>query len=186
MTDRAGDWLITYTGKRFYPLDPREDEIDIADIAHGLALTNRFTGQSKWPYSVAQHCCLMSEYVFHKTKSRLQAKRALLHDAAEAYICDLPRPFKQFLPAYKAVEDHILTKLEYKFNIDKIITPEIKEWDNDMLVTEARALMNGEHWWEGSGYPDPIEGLNIHSWTWRQAEAIYIDMYEELYGESVS
>lgn len=58
-----GDWMQTYTGRRFYPLDPRSDEIDPADIAHALSLLCRYGGHVDRFYSVAEHCVLMSEWV---------------------------------------------------------------------------------------------------------------------------
>lgn len=63
MTARVsrGDWMQTYTGRRFYPLDPRPDEIDPEDIAHALSLLCRYGGHVDRFYSVAEHCVLMSE-----------------------------------------------------------------------------------------------------------------------------
>lgn len=60
MTQRRGDFICTYTGRKFYPLDPRPEDVCIEDIAHALALVNRFGGHTRVPYSVAQHsvlCC---------------------------------------------------------------------------------------------------------------------------------
>ncbi len=52
-SNRKGEWIQTYTGKQFWPLDPRPEDIDIEDIAHALALTCRFNGHCDYFYSVA-------------------------------------------------------------------------------------------------------------------------------------
>ena len=81
----------------FWPLDPREDEVDIRDIAHGLATTNRYGGQFPAPFSVAQHSCMVSELC-----QPANALVALLHDAEEAYTGDLIKPLKA-IPELKAI-----------------------------------------------------------------------------------
>jgi len=77
-------FIQTYSGKRIDFENPDPDQIDIVDIAHGLSNLCRFSGQSKYFYSVAQH----SFYVSLVCKeNKLQA---LLHDATEAYMADVP------------------------------------------------------------------------------------------------
>jgi len=87
MAARIGDWIQTYTGKRFWPLDPRPEDVDILDIAHSLSLLCRFTGHTSSFYSVSQHSILVAQEV--PKRLRLWA---LFHDAAEAYIGDIARP----------------------------------------------------------------------------------------------
>ena len=82
-------WIVTYTGKRFYPLAPRAEDVDIRDIAHALSLTCRFSGHTPWLYSVAQHSVLCATLVPQELRIH-----ALLHDAAEAYLFDAARPIK--------------------------------------------------------------------------------------------
>lgn len=177
-SDRSGDFIITYTGGRFYPMDPREEDINIEDIAHSLALINRFTGHTKFPYSVAQHCYWAS--VLTPAEHKLAA---LLHDASEAYVNDIARPVKVNLPDYQAVEDHIQEIICKKFGVD-VFHPEVKKADNIMLVTEARVLCNGEGWWNDDRYPPPAD-LPIDPWDWQYAEDLYIKRFEELGGFDV-
>lgn len=54
-------WFQTYTGRVWRPLDPQPEDVVQEDIAHALALTNRFNGATREPYSVAQHCCLVAD-----------------------------------------------------------------------------------------------------------------------------
>ena len=83
-------YVSTYTGKQFFPLDPQQDQVDIEDIAHGLAYQCRFNGQTRYFYSVAQHSLIVAGLV----PKRLYLA-ALLHDAAEAYMGDMVKPLKQ-------------------------------------------------------------------------------------------
>lgn len=84
-----GPFMMTYSGQKFHLLDPRPDEVHIYDVAHHLALQNRYAGATKFPYSVAQHSVLVSRIVPSE-----YAIYGLLHDAAEAYCQDQIRPMK--------------------------------------------------------------------------------------------
>ena len=153
MNEYDGRWIATYTGKKFHYLDPQPDEIDIVDIAHALSLTCRFSGQCREFYSVAQHSYLMTSLVPDEYKLH-----ALLHDASEAYLPDLPRPEKAELPKFKEMENIILEAVYRKFTpIYQQGIIEVKNADNIMLASEARALMSNTDGWaalpEPSGVP---------------------------------
>jgi len=90
-------WIATYTGGRFYPLDPRPEDVCIADIAHSLSQICRFNGQTLQFYSVAQHSVLVSKLLGQGGPSPIHEFMGLKHDAAEAYLCDLVRPIKREL-----------------------------------------------------------------------------------------
>jgi hypothetical protein len=173
---RRGDWIITYTGKSIYPLDPKQDEICIEDIAHSLSLLNRFCGHTKFPYSVAQHSIECSYVVPEK-----YALEALLHDASEAYMADLPRPVKYSIPEYQNLEADLLYEIAKKFNIiDTYRSPEVKDADYRMLVTEARQLCNGPSWWENPKYPLPYLSIEIEEDHWRDVESTFLQRYYEI------
>ena len=63
MDERKGDWMQIFTGKKFWPLDPKSEEVDIKDIAHSLAFQCRFNGHSNYFYSIAQHSVIVSKIV---------------------------------------------------------------------------------------------------------------------------
>jgi uncharacterized protein len=129
-------WILTASGKYFDFADPQPDQIDILDIAQGLANECRYTGQCRAYYSVAQHCVLASRIVLPQ-----YALEALLHDASEAYCKDIPRPLKQMLPDYQAVENRVHKVIREKFNLPEVESHEVKRADLILLATERRDLM---------------------------------------------
>ena len=152
MDEYGGNWITTYTGKKFHFLAPQPEEIDIEDIAHALSLTCRFAGQCKSFYSVAEHSIRVADIVPEQYKLH-----ALLHDASEAYLPDLPRPIKAGLPYFKEMENVILRAVWNKFIPSGVYENYgvIKEADNILLATEARDLMdNTDDWAE---LPPPLK-----------------------------
>lgn len=132
------DWIQTFTGKQFWPLEPRIEDIDINDIAHALSNLCRYGGHVNYFYSVAQHCVLVSRVVPPE-----QALRGLLHDAAEAYLIDLPRPIKRSpgMEAYCAAEKTLQRAIYQRFGLSPNDPDCIKTADNQLLRTEQRDLM---------------------------------------------
>ncbi len=144
LTPRNGDWLQTFRGIEFYPLDPRVEEIDIFDIAHALSNLCRFGGHSSHFYSVAEHSIRVSGLLPPELKLG-----GLLHDATEAYLVDVPRPIKRFLDNYTHIEDRLADCISKRFSrfglpLLDFKDPQIKTADNTMLMTEAAQLL-GPH-----------------------------------------
>lgn len=123
--------IRTYTGKVFdlKILDP--ESICIEDIAHGLSLTARFGGHLEKLYSVAQHSFYVSQNV-----SRENQLAALLHDASEAYMGDMPSPFKKMMPDFKQCEDNLMKVIAKKFGFEYPLHSEIKKADAYLLKIE--------------------------------------------------
>lgn len=134
-----GSWIETFSGAHVTPLNPKPDMIFMVDIVHALSNICRFTGHSKVFYSVAQHSILVSRLV-----SKTFIKEALLHDAAEAYLCDIARPVKRQIPAYGSIENHLKQIIFHKFNVTpyehRSSSPEVSEADNTALIYEAAVL----------------------------------------------
>src|ERR1019366_2427466 len=106
---RAVSFIQTFTGRAFYPLRPRVEDVSIIDIAHHLSNQCRYAGATDIHYSTAQHCCVLADFVEKELAgTRLDCLEILIHDSAEAYLVDIPRPIKQFLPDYRKW-DHTLT-----------------------------------------------------------------------------
>lgn len=145
-------YVSTFSGNRFYPLEPRIDHVAIEDIAHGLAYQCRFNGQTREFYSVAQHSLIVAELV--PPPLRLAA---LLHDAAEAYLGDMVKPLKVLMPEFSALEERVSAIIADTFGIDFSDYAPIKHADLTALATEKRDLMphSAERW----AYLDDIAAL---------------------------
>lgn len=138
---RKGTWNPTYSGRRYWILDPRADEVEAEDICHGLAGIARYNGATygKIKYSVAQHCTIGSYFV--KPEFALEFH---LHDAPEPYVGDIVSPVKRLISdAFDPIEDATKTVIAEKFGLNW--TPEaeaaVKQTDNDMLMTEVDQLL---------------------------------------------
>lgn len=177
MKDR-GDWLLTFTGKQFFPLDPRPDDICIEDIAHGLSLLCRFAGQCRSFYSVGEHSLLVERAM--KGDDVRMRLGALLHDAAEAYIVDVPRPVKRQLAMYRDIELNIEVAIAEKFELYwPIKQPVIEGIDNRILLDERDQLMTpSPHDW---GIPGKPIGVRIHGHHPQLAESQFLRRFNELW-----
>ncbi len=167
------DWIQTWTGKAFRPLDPDPGSIDIRDIAHALSLLCRFNGHCHGFYSVAEHCVRISHAVPPQ-----HALWGLLHDAAEAYISDLPRPIKRQIPAFGSFEDDLLGRIMEHFGLPGTMPAEVKRADDVLLATEMRDLMAEPPmpWRLGvDPLPDPIVPMAPV-----EAERAFLARFEEL------
>lgn len=128
--------IRTYTGKVFDLNNVTPEMICIEDIAHALSYTARFGGHSEAFISVAQHSLRVMAHVPSEFKLA-----ALLHDASEAYIGDMPKPFKDLLPDFKRKEDEIMKVVAGKYGFDYPLNPAIKEADYYMLSWEWNCLI---------------------------------------------
>ncbi len=141
------DKMSTYTGVQFSPLEPEEKNIEIVDIAHALSLMVRGNGHLKYFFSVAQH----SLNCYKEAKQRGYSVRVqlalLLHDASEAYIADIIRPVKKYMPTYYEIEDKLQSIIYKKYLNSQLSDEEIKlvkTVDDDMLDWELDGLMSYE------------------------------------------
>ena len=96
-----GSYIKTYSGKRFEPMNPDPECIQIEDIAHALSLLCRGNGHVKTFWSVGQHCICCAKEAKARGLSDRMVLACLLHDASECYMSDVPRPLKINLPAYQ-------------------------------------------------------------------------------------
>lgn len=169
-----GDWMQTYTGGRFYPIDPRPEDIDPADIAHALSLLCRYGGHVDRFYSVAEHCVLMSRAVAPEN-----ALAALLHDATEAYVVDVPRPLKRYLRDYGPIEDLAWYAISARFGVSVVIPSEVHAADSRILLTERAALMPRAGRWSQDDIYEPLP-VQIYGWMPDVAEKRYLSRLAEL------
>ena len=156
---RDSNWIMTASGKKVDPFAPDPSQITIEDIAHALAAINRFNGHTRIPLSVAQHSVLIARILPPE-----YARFALLHDATEIYLSDVPRPVKRHesFAAYREIEARLEATIYRRFDIvpepDGIVALALA--DRRMLRTEQRDLMppaaDGEDRSDVEPYPDEI------------------------------
>lgn len=126
-------YLNTCSNRTIDVLYPKPGDISIDDIAAGLSKICRWNGQIPEFLSVAQHSLMAAALVPDQFKMM-----ALLHDATEAYICDLPKPFKEKMELYKIVEANLSKAIYMRFNVNTLKSRCVEEADHILLEAEAR------------------------------------------------
>ena len=174
------NYITTYTGLHFYPTEPNPDGLRMEDIAHALSLLCRGNGHTKTFFSVGQHCLHCAREAQARGYSRRVALACLLHDASEAYLSDVPRPFKQSMPQYRVLENQLLDVIYTKF-LGAPLTDEeaalVKQIDDDMLYFDLRLLLN-----EPSNESGP-EMKSVFSYDvlpFETVEREYLELYKKL------
>ena len=184
---RAATFIETYTGRPFWPLRPTKEALSIIDIAHALANQCRYSGHVQFFYSIAQHSCLLAKWLMENGGSAMDCLQILMHDAPEAYLVDIPRPVKQYMPQYRvwdhAINDVIRDWMGWK---DLPILPIQDELDSRVIVDERAQLMDRARTNEWGHKLEPL-GVMIVPWTPAQAEKFFLQLYASLaldvYGE---
>jgi uncharacterized protein len=183
--DRAppapGPYLQTVSGRWVNPFDPDPTQLDAGDIARALANQCRFGGHCRVFYSVAQHSVIVSELVEQRGGDAEDAFAALMHDATEAYLGDMPHPLKHrsaLGAAFKAAEVELEQAIRDHFRIKPDVA-EIKRVDRALLATERRAFSAEDwHWPELEGV-EPLE-LELSAWSPDEAAQAFARRYAEL------
>jgi 5'-deoxynucleotidase YfbR-like HD superfamily hydrolase len=141
------------SGRRLDILDPSPLDVELSDIAHGLARVARWNGQTQgdYPFSVAQHSVLVLEIFrgIHKEATVSDQLYALLHDAPEYVMGDLISPFKTVMGGnYKEVENRLLGAVHLRFSLGALppvaLTRQIKKADKEAAYLEAVHLAGFE------------------------------------------
>lgn len=177
MTKRIGDWIGVQNAGRMYPLDPRADEISIEVIAHALSNLCRFNGHTRTFYSVAEHSCHVHDIL--PTELKLCG---LMHDASEAYLCDLPRPIKRsvdFSIAYGHAEHNLMMVIAWKFGFRWPMLTAVVKADNALLGTECEQLMAPLHP-EWRDVYEPVPNLILPCWNPLRARAEFLKRFTAL------
>jgi uncharacterized protein len=187
-------WQRMLSGRRLDLLDPSPLDIEIEDIAHGLARVARWNGQTKGPniYSVAQHSLLV-EVIAHQS-ARLDRKRrlaVLLHDAPEYVVGDMITPFKAVIgDTYKAIETRLLAAVHLRFGLPVTLPAEliaiIKAADRAAAYLEATRLAGFASSEARRFFGRPprltssIEQDYLTPWPAEVGHARYLDRFERL------
>lgn len=153
------------SGRAFWPLDPRPEEIHIEDIAAALSKLCRYGGHCHTFYSVAEHCVLASRAA--PDGLRLAT---LLHDASEAYLSDVIRPIKSSLTNYHEIEARLEQVIAQRFGLAWPHPVEVKRIDNAILADERDQAMAIPPMPWSKWCTEPALGVELQFWTPTQAE----------------
>lgn len=169
----------TFSGIRLDVSNPDPSKIRLFDIAHHLAMANRYGGACQFPYSVAQHSVIMEEEAAPEFKLA-----AIFHDTPEYVIQDQTRPLKKLLVGYSELEIKWMTAINDKYcpgvDLEGFIgEPEFQHLDKTICIDEAKAVMRGNNQW---GY-DGQAGIGAAITSWHWAEARYL-MHHRLLSHS--
>jgi hypothetical protein len=179
-----GPYLQTVSGRWLNPFDPDPEQLDIGDIARSLANQCRFGGHCRAFYSVAQHSVHVSELVEQRGGDAEDVFAALMHDASEAYLGDMPHPIKHRSPlgaAFREAEKNLEQAILLHFAIKREV-PAVKPADRALLATERRAFM-AETWdWPELEGVTPLDDFPLAPWPPDQAERAFMDRFEDLSG----
>lgn len=170
-------YITTYTGKHFDPMEPNMDALDVRDIAHALSLTCRGNGHVKNFFSVGQHCVSCAKEAAARGYSARVVLGCLLHDASEAYMSDVPRPFKDVLPEYQELEDKLIELIYTRFLGSTLSEEEkalVKEVDDDLLYFDMRELLNVK---QERTVPEIMTELEYFVQPFEMVEQEYISLY---------
>lgn len=184
------------SGGYIEPCSADPDDILITDIAHALALANRWSGNTQYLidipelrieagdpliYTVAQHSCLVHDIIVRLYGSSIPAFYALMHDASEAYLVDIPRPIKPELTNYYEIEARLMKVILDKFGItlNDEIKKQVMEIDNNMIFWERDAIVGTPIAPYGNEFQHPGGTIYDHvpnfcSWSPKRAKAEFL------------
>lgn len=173
--------IETFSGRFVDPTRLSVDDICIEDIAHHLSLLCRFGGACREFYSVAEHSCRVLLVCVERGEDIYVQRAALLHDAAEAYLGDMPGPVKlgtDMGALFSLAENHVLRTIFQKFSVAYPVPRAVKNADAHMLGIEARSLMpfKAKHW---PGVPR--EGESFRPMQPAQAKELFLSYYRRLF-----
>jgi len=182
--------ITTFCGLEVDPLHMKKDQILIEDLAHALALCNRFAGHSRFPISVAQHSVLVSFL-----SDPEQPFAGLLHDGSEAYLGDITKWLKMTpeMAAYRRAEAELQATIYSVFGIFNPRGPfETVEWA-DKIAVRFEFEQSFGHGQTVPGYSKLTseEYMSLNEtmesqflWrpvmTWQEAEAAFLQRYRDL------
>ena len=184
-------FVTTYTGKSFYPFNPRKEDMCIEDIAHHLSQINRWTGATTHPYSVAQHSVNVAKVLDHVTYVMkddlryLKIYQGLMHDATEAYCQDIASPIKALLPDYQKLEETIWSAISEVFFVQEKIFDVVDYADKAMGAYEATVILPiMPEWMDAKTYFQAVNLVNgadvdLSKWSPEKAKEEFLKYYEK-------
>lgn len=186
--------IQTFSGQAVDTLAVEPSKVRIEDVAHALALKNRFTGHTRFPYSVAQHCILGAGALRFEGASTATQLAFLLHELSEVYLPDVSGPLKPFVRVAEPGCGKSWTLLEAQHQaacLAGLGLPDgwakgvsysaVRDMDVRMLALEAVWLLPGDliPAWDTVA-AKPSRRVGIREWPWRDAESRFLRSFEQL------
>lgn len=179
---RKSNYMHTSTGNKYWPLEPRAEEVEIETIAHHLAMKARYNGATADFISVAEHSYWVSMY-----EPELDPLEKLLHDASETYNGDLIRPLK-YDPAFRApfqrVEELNEKVIAERFALVYPFPASVKRADEAVTeaeIQQAIVMAPGQDWNVGRLHDaTSVADIRIQFWDWRTAKMMFLTRFREL------
>lgn len=175
---RQGSFMQTYTGRKFWPMDPKSNEVCIRDIAHSLSLQCRYAGHCRRFLSVAEHSVHIARWLVVVAPEA--ALWGLLHDASEAYLVDIPRPVKPSLTGYKAAEANVMAAICARFGLPIDMPAVVHEADDRIIADELVNLVPMA--WHAR-HDNPLN-VTLQFWSPEEAEIEFLETFRALTGEA--
>lgn len=173
---KGKDWIETYTGRQFKPMQPDPSGFCLLDMAHSLALKCRYNGHTQRFYSVAEHCCHMANHAWNNgARHHRVILEILTHDCSETYFPDVCRPLKQFCPELVAAEKVVGAMIREWLHLDGPVPDIVHELDSRIIVDERRDVMaDSPHNWS-TDVLQPL-GTRIVGWSPEDAERNWLQL----------
>jgi len=171
--------ILTRSGIYFDYVKPTAHMIKIEDIAKALSNTCRFGGHSRF-YSVAEHSVHCAQLAVDMELNNESVLYALMHDAQEAYIGDMPKPLKMIMPEFQALEERIERVVYAALGVVTTDSRTIKRIDMMMLKAEKLYLFSDDKqvWPCIASIPEVM--IDIKCWTPERAETEFMGVWNEL------
>lgn len=177
MTKKYPPWQQTFTNEIVEMTQLNLNAVNITDIAHALSMQCRFAGHIPKFYSVAEHSYMVSVLV-----PEHMALWGLMHDAAEAYITDIPTYVKSCVPEIRKLETYLLSCISIVFSMGDLVIPkEVKEVDLRMLMTEKEQFYS-EYVRDWEIDAKPYDFIQLSCWSPKEAETKFLLRFKELVG----
>lgn len=174
------NYIQTYSGTRVHHPFNNPLEILTTDIAHSLSQQCRFTGHLHQFWSIAQHSLCVADLVPDEHK-----KQALLHDATEAYLCDIPTPFKVLMPEYMRMEKDMWELICERYDLPVEMHPSVKEADRILLMTERDAFNPNNRDWSEEYENTPRSFATLGQYILmppQEVRAMFLERFKEYCG----
>ncbi len=173
--------IATFSGVEFFPLAPRVEDVDIMDIAQGLSMKCRYTGQCHQFNSVAQHSVFVSE-ILEALKQPIEVQFiGLMHDTSEAYLPDVASPIKGHLEGFREIEHRLEACIAKAFNFQFPFPKAVKVADAEAFKHEYRQIMPNLAWWKGD--PPNYDWGHMEEWGPLIAREKFLQRFRRLNAE---